>query len=229
MSKFSSELFFPRDTNPYNTSWEKWAANWCNWFLSIPKKNNPSLDSTGKNCAQNQIDPHVWFLGGSFGNESVIKRRCIIPKTRGIFFPIIEKEDSFVEDTDLKTEEELVERAKQAMDGVTLLEARIDGNYIEELKRYRVGSDFYDLIFPDDNVYDLVPGLTRSVCNGYWIFLKPLPVGKHNIYFHGECLLEEDDRANQRINSDKVYAPMRKFVREFRRFKVEVEYELTIQ
>ena len=176
-----------------------------------------------------KLIPHVWFLGGSFGNESVIKRRCIIPKTRGIFFPIIEKEDSFVEDTDLKTEEELVERAKQAMDGVTLLEARIDGNYIEELKRYRVGSDFYDLIFPDDNVYDLVPGLTRSVCNGYWIFLKPLPVGKHNIYFHGECLLEEDDRANQRINSDKVYAPMRKFVREFRRFKVEVEYELTIQ
>ncbi len=229
MPKLSSELLFQTDTTPYNTSWKRWAANWCNWFLSIPKKKNPSFDRAGKHCAENQIDPHVWFLGGSFGSESVIKRRCSIPKTRGIFFPIIEKEDSFVEDTDLMTEEELASRAKQAMDGVTFLEAKIDGKYIEDLKRYRVKSDFYDLIFPYKNVYDLVPGLTRSVCDGYWIFLKPLPAGKHSVYFHGECLLEEDDRANQRINSDSVYAPMRKFVKEFRRFKVEVEYELTIQ
>ena len=118
MSKFSSELFFPRDTNPYNTSWEKWSANWCNWFLSIPKKNNPSLDITGRIVPKIKLYPSRLVFGGSFGNESVIKRRCIIPKTRGIFFPIIEKEDSFVEDTDLKTEEELVERAKQLWMGL---------------------------------------------------------------------------------------------------------------
>jgi hypothetical protein len=220
---------FPRNSNPYEISWEDWAGFWCNWMLSLPKDKNPSLDESGKNCAHGQTCAEVWFLGGAFGNANVIKRKCMVPLGKAILFPILEKEDSFVEDPDLKTEEDLATRAKRAMDLVTHLEANINGLNIGDLRKYRVRSNFFDLNFPEDNVYDVVPGITRSVCDGYWIFLRPLPPGEHRIYFRGECLLPEGEVPTDRIMNDRVYATIKKFVQEFHKFKVEVLYELIVQ
>ena len=62
---------------------------------------------------------------------------------------------------------------------------------IDQLDSYRVQSEVFNLTFPEDNVYDVRPGLTRSVCDGYWLFIKPLQIGKHHIYFKGETSLEE--------------------------------------
>jgi hypothetical protein len=229
VSKLNNSLLFPRNSNPYDRSWEDWAASWCNWMLSLPKEKNPSIDDTGKNCVENQIEAEVWYLGGTFGNDNLIKRKCMVPFGKAILFPILEKEDSFLEDSDLKTEKDLAERAKHSMDLVTNLEASIDGFKIEDLKGYRVRSSFFDLDFPKNNVYDLVAGKTRSVCDGYWIFLRPLPRGEHYIYFRGECLLPPGQKPTQRIMNDPVYVPIRKFVQEFHTFRVEVTYELTIQ
>jgi hypothetical protein len=228
MSQLTNSLLFPRNASPYDITWERWAAIWCNWFLSIPKDRNPSIDMNGKNCAENQTDPHVWFLGGTFGNENCVRRKCVIPFSKSILFPIIEKEDSFAEDSDLRTDQELITRAKKAMDAVTLLEATIDGINIENLANYRVLSYFFELRFPENNVYDLVPCATRSVCDGYWIFLKPLPKGKHRIHFRGECSLPDEQPA-YRIMNDRVFTPIKKFVENYHTFKVEVFYELIIQ
>jgi len=109
-------------------SWEKWAARCCNWMLSIPKRNNPSMDMTGNQCSCNQVDENVWFLTGTFGNMKRIRRKCTIPSHKAIFFPILEKEDSFAEDTDLTKEIELVTRSQNAMDRVMFMEAYIDSH-----------------------------------------------------------------------------------------------------
>src|SRR6476619_809868 len=164
----SANLLYPRSTNPYNKPWEDWAAMWCNWLLSISRNKNPAIDQTGENCDQEQNDPHVWFLGGSFGNDDVIKRKCVIPYGRAIFFPILEKEDSFVEDSDLTTEEQLAQRAEHFMSRVTRLEASIDDVSLKDLRNYRVRSRFFNLTFPQNGVYDVAAGITRSVCDGYW-------------------------------------------------------------
>ena len=228
MSQSSNSPLFPRNANPYDIAWERWAAIWCKWFLSIPIDKNPSIDTSGKNCAENQTDPHVWFLGGTFGNENCVRRKCVIPSGKSILFPILEKEDSFAEDSDLHTEQELITRAKRAMDAVIYLQASVDDINLENLADYRVLSNFFELGFPEDNVYDLVPCVTRSVCDGYWIFLKPLPKGKHIIHFSGECSLP-DDKPVDRIMNDRVFASIKKFVEDYNTFKVEVIYELTIQ
>lgn len=220
---------FPLNSDPYGVPWVEWAASWCKWMLSLPRDKNPSLDESGKNSRHDQSCVEVQFLGGSFGNENIIKRKCVVPSGKAILFPILEKEDSFVEDPDLKTEEELAKRAKRAMDLVTHLDAKINGFNIGDLKKYRVRSNFFDLNFPKDNVYDVVPGITRSVCDGYWVFLRPLPPGIHSIYFRGECLLPHGEAPTERILNDRVYAPIKKFVNEFHKFKVEVVYELTVQ
>lgn len=109
------------------------------------------------------------------------------PASTGIF-PIIEKEDSFSEDTDLKTESELIKRCTNAMDQVLHVEATLDG---QSIISQRVLSPFFDLNFPENNVYDVQPGVTRSACDGYWIFLEPLSRGEHYIEFTGEAVLED--------------------------------------
>ncbi len=181
MGSSSCQLLFPRNIDPYGKSWEEWAALWCKWLLSTPRDKNPSVDEDGQNCAENQFNPRVWFLGGTFGNYKVVKRKCTVPGKRAILFPILEKEDSFVEDSDLKTEEDLAVRANRAMDAVTLLSAKIDG------------------------------------------------IKKHSVHFRGECLMQNGEIPTRRIESDSIYSQIREYVQDFRTFKVEVLYELTIQ
>jgi hypothetical protein len=42
-------------------------AQWWQWVLSIPTDNNPTLDTTGKDCMVGQQGP-IWFLtGANFG------------------------------------------------------------------------------------------------------------------------------------------------------------------
>jgi hypothetical protein len=200
---------------------------WCNWMLSIPKQTNPSLDETGKYCSMNQNDENVWFLTGTFGNLVPVKRQCTISQGKAIFFPILVKEDSLEEDTDLKTELELFKRSRDATNRLIHLEATIDGQKLDNLETYRAQSEAFDLIFPDDNVYGVRPGLTRSVCNGYWLFIKPLQIGKHGVYFKGETLLEEVHTLARLRNTD-VHSPIWGHINRNSTFKLEVSYELTI-
>jgi len=37
----------------------------------------------------------------------------------------------------------------------------------------------------DDNWLGIAPGLIKAVADGYGVLLKPLDIGRHDIYFHG--------------------------------------------
>lgn len=223
----SNAFLYESNEHPLGRSWEEWATLWCKWMLSIPKKNNPSLDETGKCCSINQNYDNVWFLTGTFGNVIPIIRKCDIPQGRSIFFPVLEKEDSFAEDSDLRTDSDLIKRCRSAIDKVVTMEAKIDGYNIEQLENYRFQSRVFDLKFPEDNVYDVKPGLTRSVCDGYWVFIKPLPIGRHLLYFRGENSLAEPYTITQ-LNTATVFNKIRNHIQNNSVFKLEVLYELTI-
>ncbi|HJT49548.1 MAG TPA: hypothetical protein VJ729_15295 [Nitrososphaeraceae archaeon] len=217
---------YRRDERPFGNSWEEWAELWCKWFLSIPKLKNPALDISGKNCAVNQTEKNVWFLTGTFGNDSLVKRKCRIPNGRALFFPILVKENSFKEDSDITTELELVSRARHAMDRVIQMEARVDGEEIYQLESYRARSRVFDIGFPRSNVYSVRPGLTRSVCDGYWLFVKPFKAGKHWLYFSGETML--DRLAVNHMTKTKVYKENWRHFADFSTFRTKVLYEITI-
>jgi hypothetical protein len=222
-----SSILYERVENPFGKSWEYWAAEWCKWMYSIPKQSNPSLDDTGKHCSINQTNEHVWFLTGTFGNTVLVNRRVSIPAGKAIFFPILVKEDSFIEDSDLNTELELSTRSTDATNKVLHLEANIDGRKIEALEQNRAASEVYDLVFPENNVYNVQPGKTRSVCDGYWLFIKPFQLGKHTVYFRGETLLAQAYTLDAMRNSD-VYSRIHQHIDEKLTFKLEVLYEITI-
>jgi hypothetical protein len=224
----SYSLLYKLHEQPFGKSWREWAASWCRWMLSIPKKKNPSLDSTGKYCSINQDNRNVWFLTGTFGNIGPIKRKCIIPAGKAIFFPVLVKEDSLAEDSDLKTGADLIKRCEQATNRLINIEAFIDDQRLEHLENYRVRSEVFDLMFPKDNVYNVRPGLTRSVCDGYWLFIKPLQAGTHSIFFEGETSLKEPYTINQ-LKGNAIHSPIWKHIDKKSTFKLEVTYDLTIK
>jgi hypothetical protein len=71
---------------------------------------------------------------------------------------------------------------------VTNVIVSIDGVKIPDIKSFRVQSPMYDLLLPQNDVFGLTPGSTKSVADGYWIILKPLPLRKHQISFGGSSL-----------------------------------------
>ena len=221
------DYLYQLDENPFGLSWEDWAAKWCKWAYSIPEIINPAKDKTGRHCGVNQSDENVWFLSGTFGNVTPVRRKCRIPSGKAIFFPVLVKEDSLTEDYDLKTEEGLAKRAKAATDRYLDMSASIDGIKIENLETYRIRSKFFDLNFPKGNIYKVEAGLTRSVCDGFWIFIKPLTAGMHYIHFKGETELVENHTRNI-IENLEVYRSIWRHAKEERTFKLEVFYDLII-
>lgn len=152
-----------------------------------------------------------------------------MPRNKAILVPIIYKEDSFAEDKDLQKDPELLARAKDFTDKVKYLRTTVDGKDLHDLYDYRVLSEFFDLVFPKNSVYDVEPGRTKAICDGYWIFLKPFKPGIHEIHFTGIASLDQDDIVTQQIKNDSVYAQFRNYIEKYSSFKVDVIYKLKVE
>lgn len=178
----TSQQIYPINSKPYGLTYGEWSAKWWQWAMSTPTKNNPVVDETGEKCAVGQNDPNVWFLAGTGGGEAV--RACTIPAGKAILIPVLNVECDYTS-PDLKTESDLRKCAKDDQDKATSLQATVDGTSIPDLKTYRVQSPLFNVTIPTENVLGLQPGTTQAVSDGYWVLLKPLPVGKHQINFSG--------------------------------------------
>jgi hypothetical protein len=181
----SSNNIYPADSKPFGRTYGDWSTAWWQWSVSIPTDKSPLKDNTGINCIQGQSGP-VWFLAGTFGGAA--ERTCTIPAGKAIMFPVYNGECSYVEYPQYKTESELRNCAKAQIDKVTNLAASIDGTSIPDIKKYRSQSPLFDLNLPNNNVFGLSPGPTKSVADGFWIILQPLSAGKHDIHFSGSAV-----------------------------------------
>jgi hypothetical protein len=190
-----SELrLFSTDSKPFGVPFSDWCVRWIKWCLETPTPINPAYDNTGKLANSNQpTDAPVFFLAGHFmRNTQPIVRECEVPAGRHLFFPVIEKECSFSEDVDLRTEPELQARTQDHVSRITHLECSVDGEYVENLYAHKLQLPVFDLNFPEDNVYGHKGGhTTRSTSCGFWIFLKdPLEklnprIQTHTVHFKG--------------------------------------------
>src|SRR6476646_8269332 len=178
----SQQIFYPTNDKPYNLTYGQWTAKWWQWLLSIPKDSNPGGDNTGKYCNQGQSGP-VWFLTGTYGGPNI--RSCTVPAGKAILLPPINTECSYAEYPNLKTESELKTCAKTITDKVSLIEVTVDGVKLQNSEVSRVQSPIFPILFGPGNIYGLKSGNTQGVSDGYWVFLKPLPIGNHEIHSKG--------------------------------------------
>jgi len=185
------------------------SAKWYQWAFSMPYTHHPLFDTS--DCSTGQSGP-VWFLGGRFCatygscNPQFVERSCTVPKSKSLFFPILNSDHSFIEDTAGSTEADLRSRAKADMTGTTI-QATVDGRPVQPIRVCSAGttclssqSPLVPFTLPAENMLgaigetvngpsttDLIPDGASSmlVTDGHYVLLPPLPAGPHTIYFHG--------------------------------------------
>ena len=163
----------------------EWSARWWQWALSIPTAVNPILDTTGANCAQEQVDD-VWFLAGNFGGT--VTRACTIPAGKRIFFPLIN--NIGFKPFGFETLNDLRNLAAGFINSVTALSCTLDNAACTtaNLSNFRVRSPSFTVKAPAHALlppgFLRVPGNTDSiVSDGYWVLLSPLASGTHTLNF----------------------------------------------
>ncbi len=189
----------PRDAVVFGRTLGEWSAAWWQWSFSIPAPVHPIFDNGP--CTEGQSGP-VFFLGGKACatndlscNPSKAVRNCTIPEGKGIYFPIVNVEDSDAEEAAVGTmPPPTINRLRQIVEGVTngtsSLEVDLDGKSLKDLKTdFRVQSVVFEYTLPANNELQAlgvnVPAGTYSpaVDDGVYVMLKPLHKGKHLLHF----------------------------------------------
>lgn len=203
------EIFNPQD-KPFGLSYQEHIKNYWNWYVSIPKEQHPAKDLIGNRCAlgQNNISSDVFYLSGNTSNN--IERICEVPKDKGLVIPIIVAEMADKEVDPEKypnpTNETLSKIVKKDQDSVTNMFLKIDDHeyQMNNLSKYRFGNDAFNLNFSENNIFDVPVGSAIAVADGHYIITKPLPPGKHSVYWNStlECSGYDciDERFHQEVN-----------------------------
>jgi hypothetical protein len=181
---------YPRESHPLGKSWEEWVELWWRWCYAEPENTSPIEDETGELMSKNQNESNVWFLGGTFGGKSV--RVGTIPKQKGVLFPIINDLISFAEYSNFDNEAQLCAYAKADLDTATVICATVDGKELQNLRECRIQSNVFNLLLPIRSSDQAVIKKTKCVSDGYWAFLKPLPIGVHTVSINGKKALYDD-------------------------------------
>ena len=66
--------------------------------------------------------------------------------------------------------------------------AAVECAQLKNLENYRIKSQLFDFTLPENNVFSATPGTTEAVSDGYWVFLKPLSAGNHDIDFSANII-----------------------------------------
>jgi hypothetical protein len=175
-------LAFCCDSKPYGISFSEWTIRWWRWLIAIPKSHNPALDEVGTNCAQNQFDKDAWFLAGTAVPLLSGNRACVIPLGKAILFPIVNNLVSYFEYPEIKNDNDLKHKAGKDLKNGVEMELKINDQFVTN-EVCRVGSDPFEILYPDNNLFNSRSGTSTAVSDGFWIFLKPLPKRTYSIYF----------------------------------------------
>lgn len=193
---------YPVDSKPYGLTYGDWAAKWYKWFMEIPAdSHHPFNDTTGADCARNQVGP-VWFLVGSNGPPA--SRNCVIPAGKALGFNAISTECSYAEDATLKTEAQLRSCAINGDQGGTA-QITIDGVPLQNIQTYKIQSPIFNFTFPQKNIFGGKPGPSQSVVDCFCVVVKPLSPGEHTVHFSGAVIANPALGVGTGFASDATY------------------------
>lgn len=178
-------MLYQIDEKPLGKSWDEWTTEWWKWLLSIPRPENPAENRTRKCPPIYEYNSKVIFLVGTNGGSA--KYNITIPPGKSLLLPIINFTTSFLEEPNLKTDLDLMERVRSDIDDIVFKEASINGATIYDIWKYRVRSSPFEFTYPKDNLFGIPNGFTRCASDGYWLFIKPLPTGENRLSVGGAC------------------------------------------
>jgi hypothetical protein len=171
------------DSSPFGVPYKEWIIKWWQWDISIPVPNHPNTNYTPEKCSTGQTaNSPVWFLASPFTEEQQAERTCTIPKDKAIITALLSGECD-LSDPRLTTDDTIKQCAKEGDDfgSIQVLLDGVDLKY--DMKQERIMSDFYNITIPENNFFQTKAGTFRSIIDGFFLFLKPLPSGEHKLEF----------------------------------------------
>ena len=168
---------YSADSSPFGSPYKDWISNWWQWNVGIPSSQHPRDNYSPEKCTVNQ-NGSVWFLPDILtGKED---RTCTIPSDKAILVPLLTGECENSE-SQPQTEEELKQCSK-AGDEFGAISATLDGKPIENLDKSRTDTGFFNITIVKDNIFDTPPGTYKATADGFFVFLKPLSPGNHDLH-----------------------------------------------
>ena len=187
-------LAYAPSATPQGITYVEWTKKGWAWAMSSPCSSNPVNDVDGSRAGNNQSGA-VFFLAGTSQSPSL--RTITIPAGKEIFFPVFNviydypcPDTSFHPAPGESLEHLLVTGAATSMDKVSKLEVTLDGAALKNPETYRFATELYYFTGNPDlaNCFDpCITGTSQAgVSDGYWVMLKALSKGAHQLHFHGE-------------------------------------------
>jgi hypothetical protein len=170
----NNSAVYPKNSTPYGVPYKDWIVRWWEWNVGVPTSQHPRDNYTAEKCTVNQ-NGSVWFIPDILTGKE--ERTCTIPEGKAILVPLITGE---CDTSDSQSQSDAdIRQCSTAGDEYGAISATLDGQKIENLDNYRTATDFFNITYVKDNIFDAPAGTYRGVADGFFVFLKPLPVGNH--------------------------------------------------
>ena len=172
---------YSHQSKPFGVDYKDWTAEWWQWNMGIPKALHPRDNYSAEKCSIHQEGP-VWFLPDSLtGKED---RTCSIPFGKAILVPALTGNCDADSPSAPQSEADLLKCASEGAQG-SVVSASFDGVPIKNLPDYRVNTGLFNMTVPQDNIFNNIPGTFKAVSDGFYVFLEPPSIGKHELRITG--------------------------------------------
>jgi hypothetical protein len=162
---------------------EKDVITYWQGILGTPSNSNPSTDPDG---SKHNVETNPVYLASTARGKSNRKLKAI-SSDKSIFIPVNPVVISEPEVPNHSVQE-CNKYAKEDEDTASVANLTIDGaKYtLKDLQHCRVHTQAFDVNIPPNGVQNLPHGKCKAVADGYYVIIKPLPVGSHTIRFEGK-------------------------------------------
>jgi hypothetical protein len=188
--------FFSKDESPFGTPYDLWVARWWNWNAKIPLDNETGklggLKDNG--CLINNNQSVVMLVDTAAGGK--MNQVCKISANQGILIPIWTGEcDRSSKGYENATFEKLSDCARGFDLGKVSGEVKVDNKVVARLDAVdlkanamenvtEINTRQFNMTYPEDSHLTFTKaGTFPTTAHGWFVFLKPLPLGQHTIYY----------------------------------------------
>lgn len=188
--------FFSKNESPFGTPYDSWVTRWWNWNAKIPLDNQTASYAGLKDngCLINRDGSVVMLVDTAAGG--IWNQVCKISPNQGILIPIWTAEcETASKGYENATFEELSKCARDFDLGVINGQVKVDGKSVALLDVVdyttnaignvtEVKTNQFNFTFPPDTHLTTEKyGTFPAAAHGWFVFLKPLPLGDHTIYY----------------------------------------------
>ena len=173
-------ITFTKNESPLGKTWKSWIELWCNWYYCIRKTG--SKEDFAEDYGFYSEKELLFVTKANFmENEGKIEYEVSLPGGKILFMPIISNLVTYRQHPEIHSEQDLRLFSKNELDKKNVVFLSINDTEIKDIQQYRIQSDLFNMRSLADSK-DIVTE-TRAISDGYWIFVKPLNLGKNKIFF----------------------------------------------